>query len=69
MLEKLIGQEYYCFLDDYSGYNQILVALKDQEKTTFNYPFRTFAFKLMPFELCNALATFQRCMIEIFSNR
>ena len=44
------------------------VYLDDQEKTTFTCPFGTFAHRRMPFELCNALATFQRCMISIFSD-
>ena len=35
MLEHLAGHEYYCFLDGYSGYNQIPIAPEDQEKTTF----------------------------------
>ena len=35
MLERLVGHEYYCFLDGYSGYNQFLITPKDQEKTTF----------------------------------
>ena len=35
MLDKLAGHEYYCFLDRYSSYNQIAIALEDQEKTTF----------------------------------
>jgi hypothetical protein len=39
MLERLAGQAYYCFLDGYSGYNQILVNPKDQEKTAFTCPF------------------------------
>ncbi|CAN6554974.1 unnamed protein product [Malus baccata var. baccata] len=53
--------------DGYSGYNQILVAPKDQEKTTFTCPFGTFAYRRMPFGLCNAPTTFQRCMMSIFS--
>jgi hypothetical protein len=44
------------------------VDLEDQEKTTFTCPFRTFTYRRMPFGLCNALATFQRCMINIFSD-
>jgi hypothetical protein len=44
------------------------VDLKDQEKTTFTCPFGTFAYSCMPFGLCNALVTFQRCMISIFSD-
>jgi hypothetical protein len=41
---------------------------KDQEKTTFTYPFGTFSYHHMPFGLCNAPATFQWCMISIFYN-
>nr|GEW58605.1 hypothetical protein [Tanacetum cinerariifolium] len=66
MLKKLAGNEYYCFLDDFSGYFQIPIDMKDQEKTTFTCPYRTFAYRRMPFGLCNAPGTFQRCMIAIF---
>ena len=67
MLDRLTGHEYYCFLDGYSGYNQIVIAPKDQEKTTFTCPYGTFAFRRMPFGLCNAPGTFQCCMMAIFS--
>jgi hypothetical protein len=67
ILERVVGHEYYCFLDGYSGYNQIEIALVDQEENTFTCPFGTFAYRRMPFGLCNALATFQS-MISIFSD-
>nr|GEZ58879.1 reverse transcriptase domain-containing protein [Tanacetum cinerariifolium] len=66
MLERLAGNEFYCFLDGFSGYFQIPIDPKDQEKTTFTCPYGTFAYKRMPFGLCNAHGTFQRCMMAIF---
>nr|GEZ58500.1 retrovirus-related Pol polyprotein from transposon 17.6 [Tanacetum cinerariifolium] len=66
MLERLAGNEYYCFLDGFSGYFQILIDPKDQEKTTFTCPYGTFAYKRMPFGLYNAPRTFQRCIMAIF---
>nr|GFA21812.1 reverse transcriptase domain-containing protein [Tanacetum cinerariifolium] len=58
MLERLARNEYYCFLDGFSGYFQIPIDPKDQEKTTFTCPYGTFAYKRMPFGLCNAPGTF-----------
>ncbi|GJT86482.1 reverse transcriptase domain-containing protein [Tanacetum coccineum] len=66
MLERLAVNEYYCFIDGFSGYFQILIDPKDQEKTTFACPYGTFAYRRMPFGLCNASRTFQRCMMAIF---
>ncbi|KAK8975227.1 hypothetical protein V6N11_021123 [Hibiscus sabdariffa] len=59
--EILLGHPFLSFF-------QIPVAPKDQEKTTFTCPFGTFAYRRMSFGLCNAPATFQRCMISIFSD-
>nr|GFA99978.1 reverse transcriptase domain-containing protein [Tanacetum cinerariifolium] len=74
MLERLAGNKYYCFLNGFLGwcvcidyrYFQIPIDLKDQENTTFTCPCGTFAYRRMPFGLCNAPGTFQRCMIAIF---
>nr|GEW67117.1 reverse transcriptase domain-containing protein [Tanacetum cinerariifolium] len=52
--------------DGFSGYFQILINPPDQEKTTFTCPYGTFAYRRMPFGLCNAPGTFQRCMMAIF---
>nr|GEZ27551.1 reverse transcriptase domain-containing protein [Tanacetum cinerariifolium] len=68
ILERLAGNEYYCFLDGFSGYFQIPIDPKDQEKTTFTCPYGTFAYKRMPFGLFNAPGTFQRCMMAIFQD-
>ncbi|GJV56788.1 reverse transcriptase domain-containing protein [Tanacetum coccineum] len=58
MLERLAGNEYYCFLDGFSGYFQIPIDPKDQENTIFTCPYGTFAYRRMPFGLCNAPDTF-----------
>ena len=68
MLERLAGHAYYSFLDGYSEYNQILIAREHQEKTTVTCQFGTFAYRHMPFGLCNAPANFQRYMLSILSD-
>ncbi|RDY10476.1 Retrovirus-related Pol polyprotein from transposon 17.6, partial [Mucuna pruriens] len=68
VLEKLARKSHYCFLDGFSRYMQIHIAPEDQHMTTFTYPFGTFAYTRLPFGLCNAPSTFQRCMTSIFSN-
>nr|GEZ72080.1 reverse transcriptase domain-containing protein [Tanacetum cinerariifolium] len=66
MLERLAGNEFYCFVDGFSGYFQIPIDPQDQKKTTFTCPYGTFTYRRMLFGLCNAPGTFQRCMMAIF---
>jgi len=68
ILERLTSKAYYYFLDGYSGYNQIVVNPEDQEKTVFTCHFGIFAYRKMPFGLCNAPTTFQICMFAIFAD-
>jgi len=67
-LERLARHMYYCYLDGMSSYLQIPIAPEDQERTTFTCPYGTYAYRRMPFRLCNAPATFQRCMLVIFDD-
>jgi hypothetical protein len=68
MLERLAKHSYFCLLDGYSGFMQVPIHPDDQQKTTFTCPYGTFAYRRMPFGLCNAPTTFQRCMTAIFSD-
>ena len=64
----MAGKKFFSFLDGFSGYNQIQIAPEDQDKTTFTYPWGTFAYRVLPFGLCNAPATFKRAILSVFSD-
>ena len=66
MLERLSKHTHFCFLDGYSSSSQIPVSQPNQEKTTFTCPFGTYAYRCMPFGLCNSPASFQRYMTAIY---
>jgi hypothetical protein len=68
MLERLAKHSFFCFLDGYSSYHQIPIHPDDQSKTAFTCPYGTYGYRRMSFGLCNAPASFKRCMIFIFSN-
>ncbi|GJR64902.1 reverse transcriptase domain-containing protein [Tanacetum coccineum] len=67
MIERLAGNEFYCFLDGFSGYFQIPIDPQDQEKTTFTCPYGLLRINVAAFGLCLLLSRlFQRCMMAIF---
>lgn len=68
MLERLAKHSYFYYLHGYSEFFQIPIHFDDQEKTTFTCLYGTFAYRQMSFGLCNAPATFQRCMMSIFAD-
>jgi len=51
VLDTLTGKKYFSFLDGFSWYNQIQVSPKDQDKTTFTYPWGNYAYHVLPFGL------------------
>ena len=58
----------FSFMDGFRGYNQIRMAPKDPEKTSFRTPIGNFYYTMMPFRLKNASATYQHTMTTIFHN-
>ncbi|RDY06422.1 hypothetical protein CR513_09586, partial [Mucuna pruriens] len=66
LVDNTAHHSYYSFMDGFSGYNQIRMALEDKEKTTFITTWGTFCYKVMPFGLKNARATYQRAMVTLF---
>eukprot|EP00253_Pinus_taeda_P014676 PITA_14676 len=67
VLDGLAGKKFFSFLDGFSGYNQVQISAEDQDKTTFTCAWSTFAYRVLPFGLCNAPATFQRAVLSIFA--
>ncbi|KAM2690737.1 hypothetical protein EV1_043866 [Malus domestica] len=68
MVDATTGHEALSFMDGSSGYNQIRMALEDEELTAFRTPKGIYCYKVMPFGLKNAGATYQRAMQKIFND-
>ncbi|XP_016501455.2 uncharacterized protein LOC107819815 [Nicotiana tabacum] len=68
MINATTGYEAMSFMDGSSGYNQIRMALKDEELTAFRTPKGIYCYKIMPFGLKNVVATYQRAMQNIFDD-
>lgn len=68
ILDAIVGQECYSFLDGFLGYNQISIIIEDKTKTTFTIDWDTSSYIKMHFGLCNALSTFQRVMMTTFED-
>jgi hypothetical protein len=65
VLERLLNSSYFCFLDGYSCYTQISIQPEDQGKTNFTSSYGAYAYRLLPFGLRNAAATFQERVLKI----
>jgi len=68
MIDSTTGHEALSFMDCTAGYNQILMVPEDQKATAFRTPKGIFCYTVMPFELKNAGATYQRAMPTILDD-
>ncbi|KAM2547586.1 hypothetical protein PS2_019258 [Malus domestica] len=69
LIDSTAGCELLSFMDAYSGYNQILMNPPDQEHTTFTTDRGLYCYKVMPFGLKNAGATYQRLVNSKFAEQ
>ncbi|GAB2279186.1 hypothetical protein Dimus_039334 [Dionaea muscipula] len=67
LVDPTSGHDMLSFMDAFSGYHQIRMRKDDEEKTAFITQDRTFCYKMMPFGLKNAGATYQRLVNKIFA--
>ncbi|KAA0056789.1 uncharacterized protein E5676_scaffold701G00340 [Cucumis melo var. makuwa] len=68
MVDTTTGHEALSFMDGSSGYNKIRMVLSDEEMTAFRTPKEIYCYKVMPFGLKNAGATYQRVMQKVFDD-
>ena len=69
LVDSIARHELLSFMDAFSSYNQIKMSEEDQEKTSFVTSQGLFCYKVMPFELKNAGATYQRLMNKMFAHQ
>ena len=69
LVDSIAGHKLLTFMDAFSGYNQIKMAEEDQEKTAFIISQGLYCYKVMPFGLKNAGATYQRLVNKMFSKQ
>ena len=69
IIDATVGCECLSFLDAYSGYHPIKMAVKDEDKTYFITPFEAFCYVSMPFGLKSAQATYQHCVQNRLHNQ
>nr|KYP61330.1 Transposon Ty3-I Gag-Pol polyprotein [Cajanus cajan] len=69
LVDGASGHNVLTFLDAYSGYNQIRMHPRDEEKTAFITDSANYCYRVMPFGLKNAGATYQRLMDKIFRHQ
>nr|XP_016467975.1 PREDICTED: RNA-directed DNA polymerase homolog [Nicotiana tabacum] len=68
LIDAMTWHELLSFMDAYSGYNQILMEEEDEEKATFITHKGTYCYRVMPFRLKNAGATYQRLVTKMFKD-
>ena len=69
LVDSTVGYKLLMFMDTFSGYNQIKMVEEDQEKTAFITSQGLYCYKVMPFKLKNAGATYQRLVNKIFNRQ
>ena len=69
LVDSTVGHKLLTFMNTFSRYNQIKVAEEDQEKTAFIISQGLYCYKIMPFGLKNARATYQRLVNKMFNKQ
>ena len=69
LMDSTAGHKLLTFMNAFSGYNQIKMAKEDQEKTAFIMSQGLYCYKVMPFGLKNAGATYQRLVNKMFNKQ